>query len=907
MRIKDIEIFLEIFAESKNSLKENEIKSSIEILKNLIEAINFTKENEENYTNDYDSNSNNIINNSIKDSFFQDEKNLKKIFDDFFLKEKSEIKNNLMTHKFNNEIKNIKFKANQLLKFLKLKGILTKHALDIDLREFDYENLNPSTIIEIFILKKYNIELITDITDFFNKTTDIREAFGLNTDEYLIELSGIFQKYKMLKMCGEILNVFYEKNYNTFERCLLSMKKDKSFNLLDFINQNGNNFTQKILENSTNVNLIININEYLGQKNNLTEENFLEFCQKAKNQKNSEKKIKNLKENIQPEKPEFFSYITYSEEYKNSNLNNSFNLKNEFNFQKEFIKEFNPENSFKENFESAIKLISQNFDEEKKTSNEISAQSDTNENNTYSLHPKLMNLLTTIGYEFRGKEFKINTNLKLKSKLYRNLLEKKFCIIENILQWENFSYDLSNVKNFKFLEEDFTQCEIKEIKEENFLIIKNEDQKFFEIFNLLSLLYENDEKFVMILSNITEKILKKIEENYFLKGKKSEDFFDFLEKIKKNLELFFVDCVYYVIKNTGTFTFINLKFWRNFWKIFIEKIRVCGKSEPNKEKFFSSLEEKVIEIEKNFCFFNLRKNKNKELDDKFIEKSDFVMKSLFRIANDFNVLFLFGPEFFLNFDYGRRIKNIIFNEEIKEFSLKFAFFRNFNFEKKVQKNESNKDIYYKEFYLIYLIELFKNFNLNNIFSLEKILSEEILSKYFYLNNIEKALNLPEKISIINLLSIKLINNSANLSSFISLKNQGFVTLLNFIKTNTKSETQFKQIINEILFTPKFTILLDSIKNIILLERNINFIIRDYYQNKINIFTQIKKLLEIFKISPIAETKFKLLEIKKFICDSYTGNLRNLYGEISEIEDYYQLENLAKDERTKKEMYNIYIS
>ena len=52
-------------------------------------------------------------------------------------------------------------------------------------------------LTKIFILKKYNIELISDIKDFFKKTSDIREALGLNTDEYLIELSGIFHKYKI--------------------------------------------------------------------------------------------------------------------------------------------------------------------------------------------------------------------------------------------------------------------------------------------------------------------------------------------------------------------------------------------------------------------------------------------------------------------------------------------------------------------------------------------------------------------------------------------------------------------------------------------------------------------------------------------------------------------------------------
>jgi hypothetical protein len=232
-------------------------------------------------------------------------------------------------------------------------------------------------------------------------------------------------------------------------------------------------------------------------------------------------------------------------------------------------------------------------------------------------------------------------------------------------------------------------------------------------------------------------------------------------------------------------------------------------------------------------------------------------------------------------------------------------------EKNKNKNNNNfsmNDYYHKEFYMFYIIEIFKNINLNNIFSIDKVLSEEILSKFFYTSNIEKTLNLPEKFNIKNLLSIKLINNAINLSSFISLKNQGFVIALNFIKTNTNSETKFKDIINEILFTPKFTVLLDSIKNIILLERNINFIIRDYYLNKINIFGQIKNLFDKnYKITPIAETKFKLLKIKKFICDSYNGNLRNLYGEISLIEDYAKLENLAKDEKTKKEIYNIFIS
>jgi len=187
----------------------------------------------------------------------------------------------------------------------------------------------------------------------------------------------------------------------------------------------------------------------------------------------------------------------------------------------------------------------------------------------------------------------------------------------------------------------------------------------------------------------------------------------------------------------------------------------------------------------------------------------------------------------------------------------------------------------------------------------KITNINVLSKFFNFdeNSIFKS---KEFLNINHLLGIKLVNNLSNISGFMNVDQSLSFLVFNYLKNYVDSESEFREIINELLFVPKFNVLLDASSNIILLEKNLNNIVKDYFDTKINIFNQITNLFkDKYKISPIAETALKLLKIKKFICDSFNSNLRNVFSDINEIDNYQELENYIKDQRFKKEIYRIY--
>lgn len=831
----------------------------------------------------------------------------------FFTKELNNFKTIGKSSQFYNTIKELKFKISQLLKFLRLKKIFIKNALNIDLKDFDYENLNVNAIIEIFIVKKFNLDMIKDINDFYSKTTDIREALGLSWDEYLIELSSIFLKYKMHDMYANILNVFFDKNYITFEKCLLNMKKEKSLDLMNFIFEKK--FELKIIENSQNITLINQINDYLSNKNKIGKNIIDEKLSKNEyiEDKKSKLRLDTLSPDSELDKSEFFLYLEYSNTknkiIKKNLLENNFNFKKDFIPEKEYFRIYDNEKEFKDNFKQFMDVLSINFDLEKfYHSRHLKSQVDTH-SHSYSLHPKLIELLDKINFNFRGQEFKLNTNISLKAKLYKKILSKNFSAVENILQWENFTFDLKNVKNLKFLEiKNNITIKDSEWSDESNLIVTAEDEKIFYLFNLLSLIFtEENSKFDLIFENLTNIFIDKFESLYV--NAQNETYFDEENvRIKNRFVYFMMDSFYFTLKHSKSFNYSNLLFWRTFLNKLIEKL-----SSKNTEKFIK-ISKVLIEIQKEFLHFIAfdysEKTKTKLSEEEFImisKKADFVMESIQKISHLFNILILFGEGFMEKYDFKYRIRNFILKPEIEEYSNKYYFFRNLINDKKGAFHSSKNQNKFSTYDLNFICNIFKNLTLNNVFNFIKIFDSKVLIQVFKFNENSKLMS-GEFLNIKHLLGIKLINNLNNISGFMNVDTSLSFLVFNYLKNYIYSDYEFREIVNELLYVPKFNILLDSSSNIMILEKNLNHIVKDYFETKINLFEQTTKFFkDKFKLSPIAEAKLKLIRIKKFICDSFNSNLRNVFSDISELEDYQELENYIKDERFKKEIYKIYSS
>ncbi len=491
LTFENFETFIELFASRKEKLIDKETENGIDNLQFILNVIL------------------KIENQDSKREIKENKNGLEMSLESFFKKEYTNLKLTSKEGKtLADKLIELKFKISQLLKFLRLKKVFNQNALIVDLKDMDYENLNVNAIIEIFIVKKFNIDLINDINDFYSKTTDIREAIGLNWDDFLIELSYIFYKYKMNNMYANILMVFYEKNYNTFEKCLLNMKKDKTFDLIKFIFEKK--FELKILESSQNVILINQINEYLSNKNKI---GLSVFNEKNINNKTKIYSISNINKSKcgDFDKSEFFLYLDYNKNKDENNKNNYQKLKNNYCFKKGFNPEeeylilFKDRNNIKDNFHIFLNYLNENLDIEKFNNSRHLKGEIEDRNNTYSFHPKLIELLNNINYNFRGKEFKLNTNINMKSKLYTMILSRNYCAVENILQWENFSFDLKNLKQLKFLEKTNSALENNKIEyNENYLVVTNEDEKIFYLFNLLSLIYTGkDKKYDLIFDNLS--------------------------------------------------------------------------------------------------------------------------------------------------------------------------------------------------------------------------------------------------------------------------------------------------------------------------------------------------------------------------------------------------------------------
>jgi hypothetical protein len=80
------------------------------------------------------------------------------------------------------------------------------------------DNTNFLEILEIYILKKFTIDEIISLNDFYFKTEDIFQALDYEKEEFLYNLFIIFSKYGNVKICSEIM-MSLRKSPNNLEKC----------------------------------------------------------------------------------------------------------------------------------------------------------------------------------------------------------------------------------------------------------------------------------------------------------------------------------------------------------------------------------------------------------------------------------------------------------------------------------------------------------------------------------------------------------------------------------------------------------------------------------------------------------------------------------------------------------------
>jgi hypothetical protein len=344
--------------------------------------------------------------------FFNDNVNTIDSLIDTFIEAKNEmdLSNEAIYGEFLNDIKtfiqkyqyvdkSVILKLQNISRYYKISSVFVNNTIDGNLKEFDYKKLNLIDILEIFILKKFNIDQIIDVNDFMGKTDDIFEAFGVDKNEYLSLLFQFFFKYQKECLYTEILEYFAENNYKAFEECIARCKKNTNFNLKIFFVKNPK-LKLKLLECTERYEYLEEIIEGDGKdvfkpgdkvKFNAVNEDIV--C------------LFDLAEKIQ-DYPKGFERIN----------------------RDEILADIRANRDFKTKLVSFIMKTSENLKTDtKKTTFK------------YSLHPKLVKLLKDINYKHSGKEFEFNTKLSLKFKLYRHFLTKNLANLGDILEWENLT------------------------------------------------------------------------------------------------------------------------------------------------------------------------------------------------------------------------------------------------------------------------------------------------------------------------------------------------------------------------------------------------------------------------------------------------------------------------------------
>ena len=472
----------------------------------------------------------------------------------------------------------------KLLIYLEIKKCFKYYKIDENLiNKYNYKNykFNINEILEIFLTKTFDIEKINSINDFLNNKTslDIQRVLKLNDNEYLYNLFYFFIKYDKKLIANEILNIYIKNNeLKYFNICI-----EKIYN--EIYKGNKEKFKNFIQENNLKIYLIENSNQFLElliDDIDFNKNNKIEF----EKDKNSNNLLTNL---ILLDNKGVFNV-------KDDNFKNENDILNKYkNLEKN-----------KKNFENLIKL----YEENKITSD------NENINYNYSLHPKLIKILTDNNYIEYIKYIKIKFETKLK--IYNFCLNLKLITINDIIEYENINLNNkinesneSIIEAFKFLFNLYNKNTYEQInlllneKKLKQLNLNNEDiQKTLIQFNLMHKMYisynnikflekffcfnylknnSENENFIKILSNLSKKInslifINNFENEIYPKFQKIIDkyytnFYNILSfknsiyfsKIQNNIEKYII---LEIFNNVNLNNFLNYKKLFSFYKPF---------------------------------------------------------------------------------------------------------------------------------------------------------------------------------------------------------------------------------------------------------------------------------------------------------------------------------------------------
>jgi hypothetical protein len=193
-----------------------------------------------------------------------------------------------------------------------------------------------------------------------------------------------------------------------------------------------------------------------------------------------------------------------------------------------------------------------------------------------------------------------------------------------------------------------------------------------------------------------------------------------------------------------------------------------------------------------------------------------------------------------------------------------------------------------------LIEIYNIINMNNFATLKKII---------------QGLNIIE-INVFFILLLKMTLNFISLSSVIPEQlNYGINTLINLFMTFNLPIEEIKIIIEDIINLPTMTFILDSSRNILLLDGNIKNQIKGYFKAKNDLLNEIIKLYknELSKF-PLLLISYRIFKVKNCIINAYNDKeeIQKIFNSIRTLDNYNDLYDIVRENDVlRNEIYNVY--
>ena len=153
-------------------------------------------------------------------------------------------------------------------------------------------------------------------------------------------------------------------------------------------------------------------------------------------------------------------------------------------------------------------------------------------------------------------------------------------------------------------------------------------------------------------------------------------------------------------------------------------------------------------------------------------------------------------------------------------------------------------------------------------------------------------------------------NFISLSSVIPEQlNYGINTLINLFMTFNLPIEEIKIIIEDIINLPTMTFILDSSRNILLLDGNIKNQIKGYFKAKNDLLNEIIKLYknELSKF-PLLLISYRIFKVKNCIINAYNDKeeIQKIFNSIRKLDNYNDLYDIVREnDILRNEIYNVY--